>query len=727
MQQHIDQRITDTLRENYMPYAMSVIISRAIPEIDGFKPSHRKLLYMMYKMGLLGGEMTKCANVVGATMKLNPHGDQAIYDTLVRLSKDHEALLYPYVDSKGNFGKHYSGEMAYAASRYTECRLMPICRELFSDIDKDTVDFVDNYDGKMKEPTLFPATFPSVLVNANMGIAVGMASNICSFNLGEVCRTAAALIENPEHDIASTMPAPDFSTGGEIILSHEQMRAIYETGRGSFKIRARYRVDPKSNTVYVYEIPYTTSVELIVGKITDLYKEGKLREVSDVKDLSDKHGLNIAIELRRGVDPEELMTKLFRFTPLEDSFGCNFNILVGGMPRVMGVREIFEEWTAFRSECVRRRLFFDREKKSDRLHLLEGMQKILLDIDRAIAIIRQTESDSEVVPNLMIEFGIDQTQAEFIAEIKLRHLNREYILDKLSEISTLKDELADLEETLADRKKFYRLMTDELRGIAEKYGEPRRSGILFEDEVERYVEEKTVEDYPVVLFFSREGYFKKITPQSLRSQFSGAQKVKEGDEIVRQLESSNGADLIAFTDKCQAYKAHVSDFADSKASSLGDYLPGVLGLDPDEKILYTAVTADYSEKLLIFYTDGHALKTDLSSFATKTNRKKLMNAYCPKLSPAAFFVEKEEREYLLITDADKGLLVHAALMPFKQSRSSQGSLVITLKKQHLAAVEEYQPGRLLKEHQYRTKSLPAAPRLLGVNDTARSLLGALHE
>ncbi len=718
--QYMEQRITDTLRENYMPYAMTVIISRAIPETDGFKPSHRKLLYTMYKMGLLKGSLTKSANVVGQTMKLNPHGDQAIYDTLVRLSRGHEALLYPFIESKGNFGKHYSRDMAYAASRYTECKLDPFCAELFADMDKDTVDFVDSYDGQMQEPTLFPTTFPNVLVNANMGIAVGMASNICSFNLAEVCRTTAALIENPDHDIMTTLLAPDFSTGGQIILSHEQMRNIYNTGRGSFRIRAKYTYDKKQNVIEITEIPYTTSVEIIVDKVAELYKLGKLKEISDIKDLTDKNGLKIQIELRRGTDPDQLMTKLYKLTPLEDSFGCNFNILIAGMPRVMGVREILEEWTAYRTECVKRRLYFDMNVKKERLHLLEGMKKILLDIDEVIRIIRQTEAETEVIPNLMIEFGIDKVQAEFIAEIKLRHLNREYILNKLQEVETLQKEIAEIEGLLESKVKFRRMMIKDLNRIADKYGRPRRSTILFEDEIEQYVENQEIEDYPVTLFFSKEGYFKKITPLSLR--MGGEQKFKEGDSLARSVEASNKAELIVFTDKCQAYKAHVYDFNDSKASVLGDYLPGALKMDPDEKVLYTAVTYDYSEKLIIFYEGGRAIKTDLASFATKNNRKKLLKAYCDKLTPIAFFTTKTDAEYLVVTDAGRALVVSSALMPYKQLRSSQGTNVITLgKKQAVLAVEEYEKGRLNKEHLYRSKSLPAAPKLLGENDTSQQL------
>jgi len=553
-----------------------------------------------------------------------------------------------------------------------------------------------------------------------MGIVVGMVSNICSFNLAEVCRTTAALIENPDHDIMTTLLAPDFSTGGQIILSHEQMRNIYNTGRGSFRIRAKYTYDKKQNVIEITEIPYTTSVEIIVDKVAELYKAGKLKEISDIKDLTDKNGLKIQIELRRGTDPDQLMTKLYKLTPLEDSFGCNFNILIAGMPRVMGVREILEEWTAYRTECVKRRLYFDMNVKKDRLHLLEAMKKILLDIDEVIRIIRQTEAENEVVPNLMIEFGIDKVQAEFIAEIKLRHLNREYILNKLQEVETLQKEIAEIEGLLESKAKFRRMMIKDLNRIADKYGRPRRSSILFEDEVVQYVENQEIEDYPVTLFFSKEGYFKKITPLSLR--MGGEQKFKEGDSLARSVEASNKAELIVFTDKCQAYKAHVYDFNDSKASVLGDYLPGVLKMDPDERVLYTAVTYDYSEKLIIFYEGGRAIKTDLTSFATKNNRKKLLKAYCEKLTPIAFFTTKTDAEYMIVTDAGRALVVSSALMPYKQLRSSQGTNVITLgKKQAVLAVEEYEKGRLNKEHLYRSKSLPAAPKLLGENDTSQQL------
>lgn len=713
-----DKGITDTLRENYMPYAMSVIISRAIPEIDGFKPSHRKLLYTMYKMGLLTGARTKSANVVGQTMRLNPHGDQAIYDTLVRLSRGYGALLYPFVDSKGNFGKHYSRDMAYAAARYTECKLDPFCQELFSDIDKDTIDFVDNYDGTMQEPTLLPVSFPNILVNANQGIAVGMASNICSFNLTEVCETAIELIKNPAHRISLTLKAPDFSTGGSIVLSHRDMERIYETGRGTFRIRAKYEYDKKRNSIDILEIPYTTSIENIMDKIAELIKAGRLREVADARDLTDLNGLKISLELRRGVDPDMVMQKLYKLTPLEDTFGCNFNVLVGGMPRVMGVREILDEWLAFRTECIKRRLYFDMTRKKQRLHLLKGLEKILLDIDKAIAIIRGTEEEAEVVPNLMIGFGIDELQAEFIADIRLRNLNRRYILNKVDETSQLAAEISDIEATLADKARFSQIIIDQLAEISKKYGRPRRSDIVFEDEIEEYVEQLHVEDYPVTLFLTRGGYLKKITPQSLR--MSGEHKLKEGDAIVLERETTNKAELIIFTNKCQAYKARVYEFDDTKASAMGDYLPTKLHMEEGEFVLYMAVTCDYSEKLVIFYAEGKGIKTDLASFDTKTNRKKLKGAYSDKLTPVALFSFADEADFLLKSSNGRVLIVNSALMPYKAGRSGQGTMVMNLgKKCALQSAVSYEKGSLANEHHYRAKTLPAAGKFLKEEDAGQ--------
>ena len=715
---YTDKGITDTLRENYMPYAMSVIVSRAIPEIDGFKPSHRKLLYTMYEMGLLTGARTKSANVVGQTMRLNPHGDQAIYDTLVRLSRGYGALLYPFVDSKGNFGKHYSRDMAYAAARYTECKLDPFCQELFSDIDKDTIDFVDNYDGTMQEPTLLPVSFPNILVNANQGIAVGMASNICSFNLSEVCDTAIELIKNPSHRVSLTLKAPDFSTGGSIVFSHSDMERIYETGRGTFRIRAKYEYDKKRNSIDILEIPYTTSIENIMDKIAELIKAGRLKEVADARDLTDLNGLKISLELRRGVDPDTVMQKLYKLTPLEDTFGCNFNVLVGGMPRVMGVREILDEWLAFRTECIKRRLYFDMTRKKQRLHLLRGLEKILLDIDKAIAIIRGTEEEAEVVPNLMIGFGIDEPQAEFIADIRLRNLNRRYILNKVDETEQLAAEIREIEATLADKAKFSKIIIDQLAEISKKYGRPRRSDIIFEDEIEEYVEQQHVEDYPVTLFLTRDGYFKKITPQSLR--MSGEHKLKEGDSLVLEREATNKAELIVFTNKCQAYKAHAYEFDDTKASAMGDYLPAKLGMEEGESVLYMAVTYDYSEKLAVFYAEGKGIKTDLSSFDTKTNRKKLKGAYSDKLTPVAIFSFADEADFLLKSSNGRALIVNSALMPFKSGRSGQGTIVMNLnKKCALQSAVPYEKGSLANEHHYRAKTLPAAGKYLKEEDAGQ--------
>lgn len=559
----LEQPITETLEQNYMPYAMSVIISRAIPEIDGFKPSHRKLLYTMYKMGLLNGARTKSANIVGQTMRLNPHGDAAIYETMVRLSKGYDALLTPFVDSKGNFGKVYSRDMSFAASRYTEAKLSPICAEVFRDIDQDTVEFADNYDGSMKEPTLLPTAFPNVLVSGNTGIAVGMASQICGFNLGEVCQTAIEFLQDPECDIFATMPAPDFSTGGEIVYDRAEMEAIYNTGRGSFKVRSRWRHLPKENIIEIYEIPYSTTSEAIVDKVAELIKAGKIKEINDMRDETDLSGLKLAIDLKRGTDPEKLMQKLFKLTPLMDSFACNFNILIAGNPKVMGVREILGEWCAWRMECVRRRVYFDLSRKKEKLHLLKGLEQILLDIDKAIAIIRNTELESEVIPNLMMGFGIDRIQAEFVAEIKLRNINREYILKRVSETEELERAIAELEDTLKSRRKIKSIIIAELRAIIKKYPSPRKTGIVYASEIEEFEETDTVEDYPVTVFLSNEGYIKKITPLSLR--MSGEQKFKDGDGLKLSFEATNRTELLVFTDRQQVYKTRLSDFEDTKA------------------------------------------------------------------------------------------------------------------------------------------------------------------
>lgn len=713
----VEQPIVSTIRENYMPYAMSVILSRAIPEIDGFKPSHRKLLYMMYKMGLLNGGRTKSANIVGATMKLNPHGDYAIYDTMVRLSRGYEALLHPYVDSKGNFGKFYSRDMAWAASRYTEAKLDAICNELFRDIDKDTVDFVDNYDNTMKEPSLLPVAFPSVLVNANTGIAVGMASNICSFNLREICETTAALIRDPDHDIKSTLPAPDFTGGCQIIYDENVINQVYETGRGSIKLRAKYVYDKSANCIDILSIPATTTCEVIIEKVIDLVKQGKVKEISDIRDETGIDGLKITIDLKRGIDADKLMTKLYRFTTLEDSYACNFNVLIAGVPRVLGVKALLEEWIAFRIECVRRRTYFDRNKKADKLHLLRGLEKILLDIDKAVKIVRETDEESEVVPNLMIGFGIDEIQAEYVAEIKLRHLNREYILKRTKDLEDLEKEIAELDEILKSKARIKTIIVKELKSIAEKYGQPRKSIIIYDD-VARY-EEETVEipDYPVNLFFTKEGYFKKITPQSLR--MSGEQKLKDGDEIIQELEFTNNCDLLFFTDKCQVYKAKADDFAQTKASVLGDYVAAKLGFDEGENAVKMVVTKDYKGMLLFAFENGKAAKVPLESYATKTNRKKLTGAYSDKSPLVGLLYIPEDEEVLFKASSGNMLLVHTGALALKSTRSTQGVAVLKPKKGHrLFSIERYKDGTFTNPKRYRTGSLPARGAL-PVNDDSK--------
>lgn len=713
----VEQPIVSTIRENYMPYAMSVILSRAIPEIDGFKPSHRKLLYMMYKMGLLNGGRTKSANIVGATMKLNPHGDSAIYDTMVRLSRGYEALLHPYVDSKGNFGKFYSRDMAWAASRYTEAKLDAICNELFRDIDKDTVDFVDNYDNTMKEPSLLPVAFPSVLVNANTGIAVGMASNICSFNLREICETTAALIRDPDHDIKSTLPAPDFTGGCQIIYDENVINQVYETGRGSIKLRAKYVYDKSANCIDILSIPATTTCEVIIEKVIDLVKQGKVKEISDIRDETGIDGLKITIDLKRGIDADKLMTKLYRFTTLEDSYACNFNVLIAGVPRVLGVKALLEEWIAFRIECVRRRTYFDRNKKADKLHLLRGLEKILLDIDKAVKIVRETDEESEVVPNLMIGFGIDEIQAEYVAEIKLRHLNREYILKRTKDLEDLEKEIAELDEILKSKARIKTIIVKELKSIAEKYGQPRKSIIIYDD-VARY-EEETVEipDYPVNLFFTKDGYFKKITPQSLR--MSGEQKLKDGDEIIQELEFTNNCDLLFFTDKCQVYKAKADDFAQTKASVLGDYVAAKLGFDEGENAVKMVVTKDYKGMLLFAFENGKAAKVPLESYATKTNRKKLTGAYSDKSPLVGLLYMQEDEEVLFKASSGNMLLVHTGVLALKTTRSTQGVAVLKPKKGHrLFSIERYKDGTFTNPKRYRTSSLPARGAL-PVNDDSK--------
>lgn len=711
-----DQRITDTLRENYMPYAMSVIVSRAIPEIDGFKPSHRKLLYTMYKKGLLNGNRTKSANIVGETMKLNPHGDGAIYETMVRLTRGNEALLVPFVDSKGNFGKVYSRDMAYAASRYTEAKLDAVCTELFRDIDCDAVDFTDNYDGSMKEPTLLPTTFPNILVSANTGIAVGMASNFCGFNLEEVCRTTIACIKDADHDILATLPAPDFTTGGELIYDEAEMRAIYESGRGSFKVRSKWEYQKKENLIEVTEIPYTTTIEAIIDKVAELVKSGKVREISDIRDETDLSGLKIAIDLKRGTDPDKLMTKLMKMTPLMDSFSCNFNVLIGGLPRVLGVRELIDEWTSWRSECVRRRVSFDLDKKRDKLHLLHGLQKILLDIDRAIQIIRDTEEDAEVIPNLMIGFGIDQIQAEFIADIRLRNINKEYILKRTQETAALEEEIKRLEEILGSRTKIRGIIVKELEQIIKKYPAARRTTIVTADEVPVFDETEHIEDNPVLIFLTREGYFKKITPQSFR--MGSDHKLKEGDEIVWETETTNKTEIIFLTNLQQAYKARLYDFEDCKASSLGDYLASKLGMDEGEVPVFAFLPGDYKGTLVVVFQNGKAAHYSIESFETKTNRRRLTGAYSDKSPAVAFFYPVDENtELTMFSTANRALTFRAGMLDIKASRSTQGVQTMVLRGKHtITRAVRMEDARLADNGRYRCRAIPSIGALLTDED-----------
>lgn len=704
-----NQPITDTLTENYMPYAMSVIVSRALPEIDGFKPSHRKLLYTMYKMGLLTGTRTKSANIVGQTMKLNPHGDMAIYETMVRLARGNEALLHPYVDSKGNFGKAYSRDMSFAASRYTEAKLDPICAEIFADIDRDIVDFVPNYDNSMTEPVLLPTRFPAVLVNNNVGIAVSMASNICSFNLSEVCETAAALMKNPEHDIVSTLKGPDFPGGGFILQDENELRRIYATGRGSVKVRSKYIYDKAANCIEVTEIPPTTTIEAIIDKIVEQVKLGKLKEISDVRDESDLSGLKITIDLKRGQDSEAVMKKLFRITPLQDVFSCNFNILVGGMPKVMGVAEILEQWTDFRITCVKRKTKFELARKKEKLHLLTGLKKILLDIDKAIKIIRETEDDAEVVPNLMIGFGIDETQAEYVADIKLRNINKGYILKRIEEIDSLKEEIADMEDILSSERRVKQIIISELGDIAKKYGKPRKTMFIYGTEDEENEAEEEIPDYPVNLFFTREGYFKKITPQSLR--MSGEQKLKENDEIIETYDGSNRAELLFFTDKFQVYKARACDFEDGKASVMGDYLPVKLELDPDERIIKMIAAEDYSGTLVMFFENGKCAKVPMASFETKTRRKKLANAYNDGSPLVSMTLIDGDCEFMLSSDAGKVMIFNTVLILPKAARDTQGVQVMRLTRAKLRSAVKYKDGMIKDADTYRTKTVPVAGTL----------------
>ena len=721
----LEQPITETLEINYMPYAMSVIVSRAIPEIDGFKPSHRKLLYTMYQMKLLGGARTKSANVVGQTMKLNPHGDAAIYDTLVRLSRGYGALLHPLVDSKGNFGKVYSRDMAWAASRYTEVRLDPICAELFRDIDQDTVDFVDNYDGKLKEPTLLPTTFPNVLVSANQGIAVGMASNLCGFNLGEVCDTTIAYLKDPDHDLMSTLKAPDLPTGGELLYDASELASIYRTGRGSFKVRAKWRYLKADNIIEVYEIPYSTTVEAIMDKVAELIKSGKIREITDMRDETDLSGLKLTIDLKRGTDPDKLMAKLFKSTPLMDSQSCNFNILIAGMPRVMGVREILEEWTAWRSDCVRRRTYFSLKKKQEKLHLLKGLKRILLDIDRAIRIIRETEEDAEVVPNLMIGFGIDQIQAEFVADIRLRNINKEYILKRTQEVDSLEEEIADLQDLVNSPRRIRQVIIGELEQVKKKYALPRRTDIVYDHQTEELLTaEEEVPDYPVNLFLSREGYLKKITPQSLR--MSGEQKFKEGDSLRQYFEAANSTELLLFTDKCQVYKSRASEFGETKASALGDYLPAKLGMDTGENVIWLCLPGDYSGSVVFFFENGRAARVALSAYATVSNRRKLTGAYCDKFPLVCAVHLTEDTELALETNEPRALLVHTALLSPKTTRSTQGVQVMNIKpKYRLEKVLPAVECGIVNGARYRTRTIPAAGALLKPEDSEEKQLELL--
>ncbi|MBD5103186.1 MAG: topoisomerase IV [Subdoligranulum sp.] len=717
----LEEPITRTLEINFMPYAMSVIVSRALPEIDGFKPAHRKVLYTMYEMGLLKGARTKSANIVGSTMHLNPHGDQAIYDTMVRLARGNETLLVPFVSGKGNFGKAYSRDMAYAASRYTEAKLEDVCIELFRDIDKDTVDFVDNYDASTKEPTLLPVTFPTILANNTLGIAVGMASNICSFNLAELCNTTIALLKDPKHDLFSTMPAPDFVGGGYILYNEEELQKIYETGRGSVRVRARYAYQKDGNRIEITQIPPTTTVEAIMDKIAELVKAGRVKEISDMRDETDLNGLKLTIDLKRGQDPEKLMQKLFRTTPLEDSFACNFNILIAGMPRVMGVREILEEWTAFRTECVRRRTYHELQGKEKRLHLLKGLAAILLDIDKAVRIVRETEEEDEVLPNLMIGFGIDREQAEYVAEIRLRHLNREYILKRTQETGDLEADIARLKDLLASPAKLKKVIIDELSDVAKQYGEARRSEIIYEaNEAEDDEPADEMPDYPVTVFYTREGYFKKITPQSLR--MSGEQKLKEGDVIEVQLETRNNAELLFFTNKCQVYKCRVGDFDDGKASVMGDYIAARLSMEEGEAPVYMALTTDYKGHMFFLFANGKAAKVPMESYATKQNRRKLLNAFSDK-SPLVYAAYlHDECELAIYTSAGRLLLVHSAQVPAKQTKNTAGVNVITLKKnQSITLARRAERVELADPHRFRVRTLPAAGALLRAQDTAEQL------
>ena len=714
----VEQPITDTLETNYMPYAMSVIVSRAIPEIDGFKPSHRKLLYTMYKMGLLTGARTKSANIVGQTMRLNPHGDAAIYDTMVRLSKGYGALLTPFVDSKGNFGKSYSRDMSWAAPRYTEAKLSAICGEIFKDIDSDTVDFVDNYDNTMKEPALLPTTFPNILVSANSGIAVGMASQFCGFNLKEVCDTTVAYLKNPDCDLTETLLAPDFPTGGELIFDTDAIRDIYNTGRGSVRVRAKYRYVKDQNLLEIYEIPYSTTVEAILDKVAELIKAGKAKEISDMRDETDLSGLKLAIDLKRGVDPDKLMAKLYKLTPLEDAFACNFNVLIAGSPKVLGIRQILEEWTAWRTDSVKRRIFFVLGKKKEKLHLLKGLKRILLDIDKAIRIIRETEEEAEVIPNLMIGFGIDQIQAEYVAEIKLRNINKEYILKRTRETDALRDEIDDLEDLLNSPKRVKKVIVEELNAAAKKYGEPRRTSIVYPHEITSYTpEEEQKEEYPVTVFLSREGYFKKITPASLR--MNSEQKFKEGDALRQSFETTSNAEAMFFTDHCQVYKTRLGEFDDAKASVLGDYLPTKLKMDAGENVIFMVLPgADYAGSLLFFYENGKVARIEMKAYQTASNRRKLTGAYSDKSPLACIRRLDEDCELAVYSNEPRCLIFHTALLAPKTTRSAQGVAVMTLKpKYHLETVLLSEETSITNWTRYRVRAIPAAGALVKEEDS----------
>ena len=716
----IEQRITQTLETNFMPYAMSVIVSRALPEIDGFKPSHRKLLYTMYKMGLLNGAKTKSANIVGQTMRLNPHGDQSIYDTMVRMSKGYEALLHPYVDSKGNFGKSYSRDMAWAAARYTEAKLASICTEFFRDMDKDTVDFMPNYDNSTTEPTLLPTTFPSVLVNSNVGIAVSMASCICPFNLKEVCETTIALLKNPDHDIAQTIQGPDFAGGGFMIYDRAELTRAIETGRASFKIRAKFNYDKDLNCIEITQIPPTTTIEAIMDKIVEHVKSGKIKELSDLRDETDLNGLKLTLDLKRGQDPEKLMQKLYIITPLQDNFSCNFNILVNGYPKVMGVKEILNEWILFRAGCVKRRVLFDLAKKKEKLHLLKGLEKILLDIDKAIRIVRETGEEREVVPNLMIGFGIDEIQADYVAEIKLRHLNREYILKRTQEIEQLLADIAEMEDILAHPRKIYTIIITELKEVVKKYALPRRTMFIYQDDLDDAYVPDEVEDYPVNLFLTKEGYFKKISPLSLR--MGGEQKLKETDEIMIQVETTNATDIMFFTDKQQVYKTRACEFDDTKASVLGDYVPAKLSFEPDEKVIVMVVTKDYSGSMLFFFDTGRVSKVPLSAYETKTKRKKLSKAYCDKFKLLDAIFIQEDKEYVLTSTARRKLLFNSAMVTTKATRDTQGLQVMTVKKNHFVeSVMEFDENTLANAHRFRAKGIPSTGAMIRLEDEGEQL------